>query len=267
MTFKEAFAAARKKHGANGTFTWNGKKYHTKYKEEVAAEKEKRKSSPKPKLRPEPKKKDSPDAKDPRKSEYKSGAGKTKAKTKVTTTNKSSEPPKTKKKGTPSKRLDTKGKTPPKSTSKSDSGAKSGRVKHKIQTTTKQPKSDIVASSTPSRSRQDSKAATSGNTRVTPSRPSNTPGVDFKPYISQRAVETTKAHEKAKKERNKVSPGMDFNTWYKANGSKYKTTKEAMEAWRKSKKTNMSKGGMVRSGSTDRRKGMFYKTGSPNKYK
>jgi hypothetical protein len=35
-SFKEAFAAARKKLGAGKTFEWNGKSYSTNYKEEVS---------------------------------------------------------------------------------------------------------------------------------------------------------------------------------------------------------------------------------------
>lgn len=37
MTFKEAFAAARK--AGKGTFTWNGKKYTTKLREDAAPKK------------------------------------------------------------------------------------------------------------------------------------------------------------------------------------------------------------------------------------
>lgn len=52
QTFKEAFAAARTDNIKNGTkknFTWNGKEYNTKVKEEVAAKpKAAIKESPKP---------------------------------------------------------------------------------------------------------------------------------------------------------------------------------------------------------------------------
>lgn len=44
-SFSEAFAAARKKQGAGGTFTWNGKSYSTDYKEETGGGK-------RPKARP-----------------------------------------------------------------------------------------------------------------------------------------------------------------------------------------------------------------------
>lgn len=47
MTFKEAFARARKEKGAGKTFTWNGKSYSTNYKEEPSAK------STRPKARPE----------------------------------------------------------------------------------------------------------------------------------------------------------------------------------------------------------------------
>lgn len=46
-TFKDAFAAARKKLGAGKTFNWNGKSYSTNTKEDASA-----KSSPRPKARP-----------------------------------------------------------------------------------------------------------------------------------------------------------------------------------------------------------------------
>lgn len=35
VSFKQAFQAARRKQGSKGTFEWKGKKYHTKYKEEM----------------------------------------------------------------------------------------------------------------------------------------------------------------------------------------------------------------------------------------
>ncbi len=41
VTFNEAFKAARKAKGAGATFTWNGKKYTTDYKEEKGAAKPK----------------------------------------------------------------------------------------------------------------------------------------------------------------------------------------------------------------------------------
>jgi hypothetical protein len=47
-SFGETFKAERKKQGADGIFTWKGKKYTTKFKEEVGLKK-----SPVPKPRPE----------------------------------------------------------------------------------------------------------------------------------------------------------------------------------------------------------------------
>jgi hypothetical protein len=46
-SFGETFKAERKKQGPDGTFTWKGKKYTTKFKEEVGLKK-----SPVPKPRP-----------------------------------------------------------------------------------------------------------------------------------------------------------------------------------------------------------------------
>lgn len=51
MSFKEAFAKARKEKGPGKTFTWNGKSYSTNYAEE-AEKKEDKKDSPKPTKRP-----------------------------------------------------------------------------------------------------------------------------------------------------------------------------------------------------------------------
>ena len=239
MTFKEAFAAARKKHGAKGTFTWNGKKYHTKYKEEVAAEKDKRKSSPKPKLRPE---------------------SKSKEKTKVTPGNKSGESPKTK-----------------------------ATNKPKVQTTAKQPKVETTASKTPSRSKSDSKSATSGTTRVSPSRPSYARSPEGAPKIAASTVKARESVEAGKKAtgtpstpttnkqekmgntptgNTRMKPAKDgkkptFAQWVAAgNKPSLPEYKKAMKA------AGFNRGGMVRSGSTDRRgNGMFYKSASPNKYK
>jgi hypothetical protein len=53
-SFGDAFKEARKAQGADGEFSWNGKKYNTKYKEEVGL-----KTSPVPK--PRPKKSAEPD--------------------------------------------------------------------------------------------------------------------------------------------------------------------------------------------------------------
>jgi len=49
-SFNEAFKAARKKQGAGGTFTWQGKKYSTNLAEEASAAP---KASAKPKPKPE----------------------------------------------------------------------------------------------------------------------------------------------------------------------------------------------------------------------
>lgn len=52
MTFKEAFAKARKAKGAGKTFTWNGKSYSTNYAEEASSAPKK---SPRPKKSTAPK--------------------------------------------------------------------------------------------------------------------------------------------------------------------------------------------------------------------
>lgn len=258
MTFKEAFAAARKKHGAKGTFTWNGKKYHTKYKEEVAAEKDKRKSSPKPKLRPESKSKEKTKVTPGNKSGE--SPKKTGKKTKVTPNNKSGESPKTK-----------------------------ATNKPKVQTTAKQPKVETTASKTPSRSKSDSKSATSGTTRVSPSRPSYARSPEGAPKIAASTVKARESVEAGKKAtgtpstpttnkqekmgntptgNTRMKPAKDgkkptFAQWVAAgNKPSLPEYKKAMKA------AGFNRGGMVRSGSTDRRgNGMFYKSASPNKYK
>lgn len=52
-SFNEAFKAARKAKGAGATFTWNGKKYTTDYKEE-AGKKTAPKASAAPTTKPKP---------------------------------------------------------------------------------------------------------------------------------------------------------------------------------------------------------------------
>lgn len=60
MTFKEAFAKARKEKGAGKTFTWNGKSYSTDYKQESSPTRPRARpdraptSSTRPKSRPTP---------------------------------------------------------------------------------------------------------------------------------------------------------------------------------------------------------------------
>lgn len=49
-SFKEAFASARK--AGKKEFTWNGKRYHTRLKEETKKSSSAPKTSPRPKARP-----------------------------------------------------------------------------------------------------------------------------------------------------------------------------------------------------------------------
>lgn len=51
-SFNEAFKKARKEKGAGATFTWNGKKYTTDYKDEAKAASAPKTNSTKPKAAP-----------------------------------------------------------------------------------------------------------------------------------------------------------------------------------------------------------------------
>ena len=55
-----------------------------------------------------------------------------------------------------------------------------------------------------------------------------------------------KARDKKSGKSERESAGQKFNAWYKENGSKYKTMKEAMEAYQGSLKSGNSKGGMAK---------------------
>lgn len=55
-----------------------------------------------------------------------------------------------------------------------------------------------------------------------------------------------KAKDKMSGKTQRESAGQKFNAWYKENGSKYKTMKEAMEAYQGSLRSGNSKGGMAK---------------------
>jgi hypothetical protein len=55
LSFKETFAAERKKQGPNGTFMWKGKSYTTQYKEEVKKKEPKKEPTPSSQKVPETK--------------------------------------------------------------------------------------------------------------------------------------------------------------------------------------------------------------------
>ena len=87
--------------------------------------------------------------------------------------------------------------------------------------------------------------------------------------LPDRAEKTRKKYEEdkaASRERRGPSAGEKFNAWYKENGSRYDTMKEAMEAYQSTLKSGNSKGGMQmkqgrynKGGMADYRKsGMFY---------
>lgn len=60
--------------------------------------------------------------------------------------------------------------------------------------------------------------------------------------------EATKRNQEAREEKagtkKRTSAGQKFNAWYEKNGDKYGTMKEAMEAYQKTLKSGMNKGGM-----------------------
>jgi len=87
--------------------------------------------------------------------------------------------------------------------------------------------------------------------------------------LPDRAEKTRQKYEEdkaASRERRGPSPGEKFNAWYKENGSRYDTMKEAKEAYDRTLKSGNSKGGMQmkqgrynKGGMADYRKsGMFY---------
>ena len=82
---------------------------------------------------------------------------------------------------------------------------------------------------------------------------------------AERAAAKYEEDRKASEKRRGPSTGQKFNAWYKKNGDKYDTMKEAMEAYQGTLKSGMSYGGMAKKKTMGMNKGGMANCGASMK--
>jgi hypothetical protein len=97
----------------------------------------------------------------------------------------------------------------------------------------------------------DSKRDFSPRPKLRPGSESAGPGMGVMTKAEKTEVDAANKANKAEKDRmsgktQRDSAGQKFNAWYKENGSRYDTMKEAMEAYQGTLKSGMSYGGMAK---------------------